>query len=158
MEESLYQPGFPFSDLVWGSWIPTPSTWGRLSSPWQTSGLPLLPSKNPASKYLGFRECLCLQMRHSQNFKLKTFSQRRSVYPEHSFPLPKVHIYPWLTLNRVYAYKATPNKGTHKLFHWIWSKRAVLLKISRKGLYPKNCIIKILRKGLLLLSLFPLIP
>jgi hypothetical protein len=74
---SLYQQGFFFSDLVWGSQPPTSYTWERRSSDWQTpssnSSFPLLAStptlKNLPSKYLGLLECLSMQTRHLQNFK-----------------------------------------------------------------------------------------
>jgi hypothetical protein len=41
MEDSLYQQGFTFSDLVWWSQLPKPSTWERLGSPWKTYKLSL---------------------------------------------------------------------------------------------------------------------
>jgi len=69
MGDSLYQPGFPFSDLAWGSWLPTPSISGRLSSP--LADLQTLPlSKNLPTKYLGFLDHFSIQMRQLQNFKL----------------------------------------------------------------------------------------
>ena len=59
--------GLPLPWLCLG--IPTASTLGRWSSPWQTYKLPS-SHKNLPSTYLGFLECLSIQMRHSQNFKL----------------------------------------------------------------------------------------
>jgi hypothetical protein len=37
MEDSLYKQGFSFLYLGWGSWLPTFSTWGRVSSLCQIS-------------------------------------------------------------------------------------------------------------------------
>lgn len=97
--------------------------WLVLDRP-QLSPTPL--KQNPPSKYLGFLECLSLQMRHLQYFKLEPMI---FIYPGNYFPLSKVCEKLFSTLNKVYAYRPTPVN--------IYTQ-AVSLKTIRVGLCLKE--------------------
>ena len=81
--------------LSWASSLPHLGSLTHISSTQELShGLGEVTgsaSFHLSRKHLGFMECLFMQMRHSQNFKLQPmiFS-----YPENSFPLSKVAVYP----------------------------------------------------------------
>jgi hypothetical protein len=97
MEVFLYQQGFPFSDSVWG-YRPHNPLPGKsqvvLGRPTSSTSYPPPPKKkNPPSKYLRFLECLSILLSHSQSFKHSSFS------------LSKIHIYPYSTSNKIYAYR-----------------------------------------------------
>jgi hypothetical protein len=100
----------------------------------QVSDLPsdtLLTHPPSFCQYLGFMECLSMQMRHSQYFKLQPM-----IYI-HLEKMPSFHsptfIYspclPWIRC--VYASCFTEDR-LREQFHWALSKRAVTLKFLEK--------------------------
>ena len=72
---SFTSRSFPSLTLSGDPYSPHPCRWDRerkrLSSPWQNYKFPHLPlsHQNSPSKYLGFLDCVSMQMRYTKNFK-----------------------------------------------------------------------------------------